>query len=64
MSVLDDRFPKDPAILLSFINTKLRDQYDGDLDQLCEDMDIGRADLIDELAKAGFEYSPEANKFW
>ncbi len=55
--------PNDPMILLSVINTKLRDEY-STIDALCEDMDIDKASLIDKLAQAGFEYNPSANKFW
>lgn len=58
-----DTLPKDPAILLSFINTRLRDVYP-DLDHLCDDMHIDRSELEKRLAGAGFEYSPEQNKFW
>lgn len=53
--------PKDPFMLLSVVNTKLRDCY-ADLDALCEDMGIDRAALEHELA-AGFEYMPEINQF-
>lgn len=55
--------PKDPAILLSFINTKLRDVYPT-LDALCDDLHIDKDELKETLAKGGFEYSKENNKFW
>lgn len=55
--------PKDPMILFSFINTKLRDDYSS-LDLLCEDMNVSKEDLMENLAKAGFEYNPLQNKFW
>lgn len=55
--------PKDPFMLMSLINMKLRDNYSS-LDELCEDMDIDRKMLEQQLAEAGFEYSPEHNKFW
>lgn len=55
--------PKDPAILLSFINTKLRDDYPN-LDALCEDLHIRREELEETMRKNGFEYSEENNKFW
>lgn len=58
-----DSLPKDPAMLMSFINTKLRDVYPS-LDALCDDMHIDRAELEALLAKGGFEYSKEYNKFW
>lgn len=55
--------PKDPMMLFSTINMKLRDQYDS-LDSLCQDMDIDRRDIESRLAAAGFEYNREQNKFW
>ncbi|HBK29359.1 MAG TPA: DUF4250 domain-containing protein [Parabacteroides sp.] len=55
--------PKDPMILFSFINTKLRDKYTS-LDELCDDLDINKADLEARLKAAGFEYNPNQNKFW
>lgn len=58
-----DRLPKDPMMLMSVINMKLRDYY-SDLDALCEDMDINRQELEAKLAQAGFEYSTENNRFW
>ncbi len=58
-----DQLPQDPFILLSYINTKLRDDYPT-LDALCEDLGVDRKALEDRLAAAGFEYSPENNKFF
>lgn len=55
--------PKDPMILFSFVNMKLRDNY-ASLDDLCEDMDIRKEDILEQLKSAGFEYSSEHNKFW
>ena len=55
--------PNDPMMLMSFINMKLRDFYP-DLDTLCEDMDIDKGQLLEKLTSAGFEYSPENNRFW
>lgn len=54
--------PKDPVMLMSLINTKLRDIYFS-LDELCEDMDISEKELIETLGKAGFSYDPETNQF-
>ena len=54
--------PKDPMMLFSVVNTKLRDQYP-DLDALCEDLDVDRAALEETLAAAGFTYDPERNRF-
>ena len=55
--------PKDPMILFSFVNMKLRDNY-ASLDDLCEDMDIRKEDILEQLKSAGFEYSSEHSKFW
>ena len=58
-----NNLPKDPMMLMSFINMKLRDIYPS-LDALCEDMDIDKAQLLEKLGSIGFEYSPENNRFW
>ena len=55
--------PKDPMMLFSVINMKLRDNYSS-LDELCDDMHIRKEELVQKLKNAGFEYSPENNKFW
>lgn len=54
--------PNDPFMLLSVINTKLRDFY-ANFDMLCDDMDINRADLEKRLNDAGFTYDEGINKF-
>lgn len=55
--------PKDPMVLFSVINMKLRDCYSS-LDELCEDMDVSREDIVSQLKCCEFEYSAEHNKFW
>lgn len=55
--------PKDPMMLFSFVNTKLRDEYSS-LDALCDDMNVDREKLEKQLAEVGFEYNPTQNKFW
>jgi len=54
--------PKDPMILLSWLNTHLRDEYDS-LDALCEDLDLDRAELEEKLAAVGFSYDAGQNRF-
>ena len=54
--------PRDPMILLSYVNTKLRDDY-ADLDALCEDLELDRAALEEALAAVGFVYRKERNRF-
>lgn len=55
--------PKDAFMLLSVVNTKLRDCYKN-LDELCEDMNESRAEIEKILGDAGFEYNEELNKFY
>lgn len=56
-------FPQDPFILLSTVNTLLRDKYPT-LAELCKSEDIDIDELTNKLASAGFEYSIQNNKFW
>lgn len=55
--------PKDPMMLFSLINMKLRDFYPS-LDALCEDLNVSKEEIVNQLKKAGFEYNAEMNKFW
>ena len=54
--------PKDPMILMSVLNQKLRDEYES-LESLCEDLELDRRALEEELAAAGFAYDAEHNCF-
>ena len=54
--------PKDPVLLLSFVNLKLRDYYKN-LDALCEDLDVERADIEEALRCIDYHYSVEHNQF-
>ena len=54
--------PNDPFILLSYINTLLRDRYDS-LDSLCRGEDIDMEYLVARLRDAGFEYMEQINQF-
>ena len=55
--------PKDPMMLFSFINMKLRDEY-ASLDELCDDMNVNKENLLTTLRNVGFEYNGLQNKFW
>lgn len=52
----------DPQILLSLINTKLRDQYES-LEALCDDLSITEEEIIKKLKSIGYEYNKESNQF-
>lgn len=54
--------PNDPAILLSYINTKLRDCYSS-FDELCKDMELDGAEIAKKLETIGYVYSAENNAF-
>lgn len=53
---------KDPIVLLSVINTKLRDNYSS-IDDLCDDLDYSKDDLDEILNKAGYYYNKETNQY-
>ena len=54
--------PQDPNILLSYVNTKLRDEYDS-LEALCDGVDAVPAELSEKLAGSGYAYDAAANQF-
>ena len=54
--------PKDPAMLLSFINMKLRDQYDS-LESLCDDLDVSQDEVIQTLQKIDYIFDEQLNQF-
>lgn len=54
--------PKDPVMLLSFVNLKLRDFYES-LDALCEDMGVEKREITDRLAAIDYRYDGERNQF-
>ena len=58
-----NELPKDPMMLFSVVNMKLRDVYPS-LDALCDDLHVDESGLKAQLAEAGAEYSAEYNRFW
>ncbi len=54
--------PKDPFMLYSAVNMKLRDSYDN-LGELCAAEGISRDELESKLKSVGFEYDPQINQF-
>ncbi|HIQ95143.1 MAG TPA: DUF4250 domain-containing protein [Candidatus Limivivens merdigallinarum] len=54
--------PKDPFILLSYVNTQLRDYYDS-LEALCSLRGIKRDWLIETLAGIDYQYDEKTNQF-
>ena len=54
--------PKNPVMLLSFVNTRLRDEYDS-LEELCAALDVSRSELEERLASIGYQYNEQPNQF-
>lgn len=54
--------PKDPAMLLSFVNLKLRDYY-ASLEALCEDLDVAQGEITEKLSGIDYHYDREKNQF-
>lgn len=57
-----EQLPKDPMMLLSVVNTKLRDFYPS-LDALCEDMEVDRQEIEMTLQKIQYRYKEDLNRF-
>ena len=47
--------PRDPMLLLSVVNTKLRDYYHS-LDALCDDMNVNKEEIISALKLIDYAY--------
>lgn len=54
--------PKDPVMLLSFINLKLRDYYSS-FEALCDDLDVDATEITEKLAGINYQYDVEKNQF-
>ena len=56
------KIPKDPVMLLSYINTQLRDNYPT-LEELCRSLDVDEEELKSKLLTAGYVYNSGKNQF-
>ncbi len=54
--------PQDPILLVSYLNTQLRDRY-ASLFALCEDLALDRTAVCEKLEAVGFVYNQEQNQF-
>lgn len=54
--------PENPYILLSYVNTKLRDVYN-DFDSFCEGEDVLFKEIDDKLSSIGYFYNKQNNQF-
>ncbi|MBE5954599.1 MAG: DUF4250 domain-containing protein [Lachnospiraceae bacterium] len=57
-----ENMPKDPMMLLSFVNTSLRDKGI-DLEELCKSFCIDKKEIQEKLDKIGYTYNNELNRF-
>lgn len=56
------QIPSDPNILLSYVNTMLRDKY-SDLDKLCLDLELDRSHIEEKLMSIDYIYNANLNRF-
>lgn len=61
-SIEMDSLPKDPVLMLSVVNTELRDYYPS-LDALCKDKAVEKDMIIDALRSIDYEYDEGKNQF-
>ena len=57
-----DKLPKDPVMLLSFINTQLRDTYDS-FEDFAHAFGIDPEETMRTLRSIDYEYDPSRNQF-
>ena len=55
--------PQDPAVLLSYVNTSLRDSS-MTLEDFCREKGVSKEALCRKLEQAGYEYNEDLRKFW
>ena len=58
----NNMIPNDPMMLLSFINMKLRDEYDS-FDSLCDNLDVDKDEIVSKLGAVGYRYNKDNNQF-
>ena len=54
--------PQDPIILLSYVNTKLRDHF-ATLEEFCETYDVNEEELRTNLSSVDYHYDETTNQF-
>lgn len=54
--------PKDPVILLSYLNTQLRDTYPS-LEELCRSLNLEQAEIEAKMEMLDYRYDERQNRF-
>lgn len=57
-----NQIPKDPVMLLSYLNTQLRDFYSS-LEDCCGALSLDQEQVAKTLGAIGYKYNPEQNQF-
>ena len=60
--IMYQNIPNDPVMLLSFVNTQLRDFFTT-LDLFCENFNVDRSELEEKLKSIDYEYYAATNQF-
>ena len=60
--IMYQNIPNDPVMLLSFVNTQLRDFFTT-LDLFCENFNVNRSELEAKLKSIDDEYDAATNQF-
>lgn len=54
--------PNDPMMLVSYLNTQLRDFYPS-LEELCKSLDLDQQQICDKLKTVDYSYDAASNRF-
>lgn len=57
-----EKLPNDPMMLLSFVNTRMRDDKLS-LKELCKQFDVETKEIEEKLDKIGYTYNNDLKKF-
>lgn len=57
-----ENIPNNPMMLLSFMNTKLRDEH-MNLSELCYDIEVEQSYIEEKLAMIDYTYDSSLNRF-
>ncbi len=62
MRIIMNTLPKDPVMLLSFVNMQLRDNYNS-LAELCKTFMVDENVITDKLGTINYQYDVSSNQF-
>lgn len=59
---MNERLPRDPVMLLSVVNARLRDYYDS-LEDFCKAEDVEESWVVNTISPINYFYNPSSNQF-